>query len=667
MLREYIQLVQEDAVAQQELSLISQKIIDYLNANPGKVKDGSRVNLTDMGINPADFKSPQVQILAQSGQVNFEPMAKFKQLPDGGYTIDMPRASASTWFADPKTGYQYNPKVADPWDLARSDKANARPSMGDFRQDPRMASWLEKQGHKLQINIPTETITGNMNINSPGPRANRLWVTNRVTSDLKGMRSTIAHELNHHYNALQGMSMADTQRRVNANADRAKFKAQLDAIPPGTDPKTIPNSFLRQAVENRDRLAELVKQEPELQKTLTAATRSGDQAAIKSASERLTAHRQEMAVLRDRLKTGAAPANPKIPTDYHGDAYWRDPVELNSRLQQAVEQMARDVKPKMSNEQIVAMIEKSFLDQNITAEFVDPNKMPKSFPNGEVADKEFRNFLRSSLKTSAPEFQKEALSSALKDPEFRKLFNKAVKFVSQQQTSPVDLSSAAGKASWSARFRAFLTGIPQDSIQKSLLPNTWNSVKIGTTRLDLAADEFAAKVAQAPKTAVTNAKAATGAAFKAGGWLLLGYSIYVEVSDAVAKYQALDPKKMTQDQYRAEVTKIIAQPIARFGLEIVAAIFGAALAGTVASPTVIGVIPAAIIGAGTGFAAAVAANKAFGNTVEQFIDMLVDHAYGTTPPQSPTQNFNTPASASNTIDGFKESAELTRVRKLAGV
>jgi hypothetical protein len=323
----------------------------------------------------------------------------------------------------------------------------------------------------------------------------------------------------------------------------------------------------------------------------------------------------------------------------------------------------------LTNEQIVAMIEKSFLDQRITQEYVDPAKMPKSFPAGEVADKEFRDFMRQGLKTAHPEFQREAFSSALKNPEYRKLFNNAVKFISQQQTSPVDLASVAGKASWSAKFRAFLTGIPQAKIQQSLLPSTWNSIQIGTTRLDAAAEDFAKQMAAAPKTAINTVKATAVPAFKAGGWLVMGYVIYQEISTAVERYKALDPKTMTRMQYQGEVTKIVAQPVARFGLGMVAGVFGAALAGTVASPTVVGVIPAAILGFASGFAVSVAADMTYGNSVEAFVAMLVDRAYGTVDQFQQVHDRSwkgVPATPQYQQTGpVKE--ELDRVRKLAGV
>jgi hypothetical protein len=669
MLRQYIQLT-EDALGQQEINLISQKIVDYLNANPQLVKDGKRVDLSAMGLDPKSFKSPQIQQLVMAGQINFRPHGEFTQLPNGRFSYDLPNASASTWFTDPKQNYAYDPKVATPYGMARSDKFNAKPTAPFGPMDPRLPDWIERTGNKLQINIPSEIITGNLNINAPkdGTRMSSSYAAKRSAETLGNMRSTIAHELNHQYNVLQGMDVSQTRRKVDANIDAAQIKAKVDAIPPGTDLKTIPDQLVRKAVEYRDQLAALRQQEPALQKALTAATRSGDPTATKLATDQLANLRDQ---IRD-LQTKNAVWNPKVDAKMGTDwdhTYWGTKTELNSRLQQAVEQMARDVKPGLTNEQIVAMIEKSFLDQRITQEYVDPAKMPKSFPGGEVADKEFRQFIRQGLKTAAPEFQREAFNSALKNPEYRKLFNNAVKFISQQQTSPVDLASTAGKASWSAKFRALLTGIPQSQIQQSLLPSTWNSIQIGTTRLDAAGEQFAKQIAQAPKTAINTVKATAAPAFKAGGWLVMGYVIYAEVAKAVERYQALNPKTMTRMQYQGEVTKIVAQPVGRFGLGIVAGVFGAALAGTVASPTVVGVIPAAILGFASGFAVSVAADIKYGDSMEAFVAMLVDRAYAT------VDQFQDGHSRSwKGVPGTPQyqqtgpvKEELDRVRKLAGV
>ena len=673
MLRKYIQLT-EDALGQQEINVISQKIIDYLNANPDKVKDGVRVNLADMGIDPKQFKSPQIQQLVMAGQVNFRPHGEFTQLPNGRFSYDLPNASASTWFADPKSNYNYDSNIAKPYDMARSDRLNANPktTLGAFGpMDPRLPGWIERTGNKLQINIPTEHITGNLNINAPkdGTRMPTSVAAERSPQTLANMRSTIAHELNHQYNVLQGMDTGKTRRQVDANIDAADIKAKVDAIPPGTDPKTIPDQLVRKAVEYRDALARLRQQEPALQKALTAATRTGDPVATKLATDQLANLRSQIADMKTKNSVWNPKVDAKMGTDWD-HTYWGTKTELNSRLQQAVEQMAREVKPGLTNEQIVAMIEKSFLDQRITQEYVDPAKMPKSLPGGEVADKEFRQFIRQGLKTAHPEFQREAFSSALKNPEYRKLFNNAVKFISQQQTSPVNLASAAGKASWSAKFRAFLTGIPQAQIQQSLLPSYSGAANIATIRLQNAGDQFTKSIAAAPKTALDTAKASAMPAFKAGGWLLMAYAIYSEVSTAVEKYNALDPKTMTRMQYQAEVTKIVTQPIGRFGLGVVAAIFGAALAGTVAAPTVVGVIPAAIIGAGTGVATAIAADTVYGDSVEKFIGMLVNRAYGTIDQVQRTvdriDNRREPTTEPfKPISGTMESLE--RIRKLSGV
>ena len=671
MLQHYIQLVTEDALSQQEINVISQKIIDYLNANPQLVKDGSRVDLTSMGLDPKSFKSPQIQQLVQAGQVNFKPHGEFTQLPNGRFSYDLPSASASTWFADPKSNYNYDPSIAKPYDMARSDRFNANPKTAPFGPiDPRLPGWIEKTGNRLQINIPTEIITGNPNINAPkdGTRMSTRYAAWRSPESLANMRSTIAHELNHQYNVLQGMETGKARRQVDANIDAAATKAKVDAIPPGTDLNSIPDQMVRKSVEIRDDLARLRQQEPALQKALTAATRTGDPVATKLAQGQLDNLRSRIADMQIKNSVWNPKVDAKMGTDWD-HTYWGTKTELNSRLQQAVEQMARQVKPGLTNEQIVAMIEKSFLDQNITQEYVDPTKMPKSFPGGEVADKEFRQFIRQGLKTAAPEFQREAFSSALKNPEYRKLFNNAVKFISQQQTSPVDLTSAAGKASWSAKFRAFLTGIPQSKIQQSLLPSTWNSIQIGTTRLDAAADQFARQIQQAPKTAIDTVKATAAPAFKAGGWLVMGYVIYAEVAKAVERYQALNPKTMTRMQYQGEVTKIVMQPIGRFGLGIVAGVFGAALAGTVASPTVLGVIPAAVIGFASGFAVSVAADMKYGDSVEAFVAMLVDRAYGTADQFQQVHDRSwkgVPATPQYQQTGPVQE-ELDRVRKLAGV
>lgn len=118
-------------------------------------------------------------------------------------------------------------------------------------------------------------------------------------------------------------------------------------------------------------------------------------------------------------------------------------------------------------------------------------------------------------------------------------------------------------------------------------------------------------------TATLNAAAKeAGLISKIGGKLAFPLSLATYVWDAYQQITAL-PSDMPEDEYRAEVTKIIGKGIADYGVFAVGAGLGAAVGGAVGGP-------AALV---TGIAGGILADYNFGDDADKLVDWIVDTLY----------------------------------------
>ena len=95
------------------------------------------------------------------------------------------------------------------------------------------------------------------------------------------------------------------------------------------------------------------------------------------------------------------------------------------------------------------------------------------------------------------------------------------------------------------------------------------------------------------------------------GWIAIGFAIW----DAWTKIQEL-PTNMPNEQFRANVYKIVSEVVAVAGLSYVGAVIGGLLAGTITGGA--GAIAGALAGG-------IAAPYFFGDSIEGLVDMIVDH------------------------------------------
>jgi hypothetical protein len=131
----------------------------------------------------------------------------------------------------------------------------------------------------------------------------------------------------------------------------------------------------------------------------------------------------------------------------------------------------------------------------------------------------------------------------------------------------------------------------------------------------------AAAAATIPGLVDTGANLSAWSKIKLAGGKLLGVgAIAVTVWEGWKQIQAL-PSTLTEQQRKAEITKIISKLVAEVGTFWVGAIIGGALAGAISGP-------GAIVGfIGGGFAA----SYMLGDDVNLIVDKIVDKLYGTAP------------------------------------
>lgn len=103
---------------------------------------------------------------------------------------------------------------------------------------------------------------------------------------------------------------------------------------------------------------------------------------------------------------------------------------------------------------------------------------------------------------------------------------------------------------------------------------------------------------------------------KVGGKLMLPLAIATEMWDAWTKIKEL-PEDMPIDEKKKEITKIIGEQVARFGVFTVGAAMGAILGGTIGGPV-------ALV---TGIAGGVAAEYQFGDSSDKLVDWVINQLY----------------------------------------
>ena len=677
----------ETAEAMQVINRMSQQVVNYFNQNPELVRDGSKVNLD--AIITDKLADPALEITRKTVQISIEPLSSFSQTENGRWQLRLPGGSMSSYLGNEPV-----------WDQVRKDRALAK--NGEL---PNTIDHQTARGNKTQLALPSEILTRSLEKDKATGNSSR-YLQGLTADYARGIKSTIAHEINHSYNSSQGMDLGKTRTQVEKNLaqqqqlpewlslaanaeDQAFLNKNLRLFRDPNSPQVVKNLYMvsKELIDSRNNFYDLERtvylneknKIPELEQKIARSVTPADVTSMtnylemmREATENMKqeaiqerANIKKLMVKQQQLKTAVAKIklDPLKPTNYEGDAYWSSPTEVNSRLQQASLDMAAEIKPGMSNQAINELIQKTFGNNGITQEFVDPDRMHKHFaPGAQPPDRGFKDYMKNSWSKFNPDFKQDAFNSAMRTPEFKRYVTLAYKFIQAEQANPISLSKTS-PATLGQKLKAALLGIPQAEIPNTILPNTQNTVISAVRQAHTPGSPQNNNLVAA--TVEASKKLDTPGALKAlevGGKVLIAGGIVVELYRGFDQITALPPD-MPRDQYQLEVEKIVGKLVAEFGLVYVAAMAGAWASGAALSTILpgLGTVAGAVVGFIAGGAAGYMALDFAGDTVRGIAEHIVTILYkdrqaafrkavpSTPNVQKTVSNINTPARPNPTV------------------
>jgi len=183
----------------------------------------------------------------------------------------------------------------------------------------------------------------------------------------RGLQSSMAHELKHQLDAMKGMDLHKLQKSIDRNNWFKRALADSD--------------------EYEKKLLDMYKRNLEL----LAAQKDGDEVAYRQFKQSW-----------DRHQVDKKSYNPNLPAKYDRKVYMGDPTEVSARFEQAMGDIAKNVKKTTTNDEIIPLIKESF----------------KKF---ELYD------------TTSPT----GWEDAQKNPEFKKLLTNSYKLIQAEIANPV--------------------------------------------------------------------------------------------------------------------------------------------------------------------------------------------------------------------------------------
>ena len=632
------EILTDDIQAMQEINRISQHIVNYFNQHPELVKSGVRVPLDKIIPNVLADKTLNTMRLAV--EITIQPMADFKVV-DGRWELRMAGGAFTPWWHDPvePAGSKYSVVSPDSVEKhVRSDRYWEKQGTPQGK-----VGYEVGMGRKLPISLPAEVLTRSLVHKMPGDIDSTSKLQQIVQNHAKGILSTLSHEINHAYNALQGMDLDKTRKNVEKNVVISKKAGDWKMLLNNADDEaflhkfqrmlTIPNTptqvkeFWNISIEitnTRKNFRELERGQADWTEKVNNST--GEEAVknkkiLDDITRRLEGERLELQRLQtERKKLGATikkfKVDPNLGTQYDGDVYFQAPAEINSRLQQASLDITHEIKPGMTHQAITDLIMKVFAENQITIEYIDPKRIKSMKAPPSVTDRTFKTWIQGSyLLSNDPanlSLKQEIFNSALNNPEFKRLVSIAYKYVQAEQANPSLLQTPP--ATRSQKLKAALLGIPQSDIGKTILPGAKDTATSAARRLQVA-------TVQASKSLDTPAAIkAVGVA----GKVLIPVGVVTEIYRGLDQISAL-PDNLPDAQRQQEIEKIIAKLVAEFGLVWVAAIVGAWMAGLALSAILpgLGTVAGAVVGFIAGGATGYFALNFAGDSVRSIAEKIV--------------------------------------------
>ena len=290
-------LLENNPAESQDLSRISRAVADYLTANPKAMISGNIINLNQIPM-PA-MSTPVGQALVDGIEVAMTGDAGIGNSP---HSLRKKLATA-----DPNFRFSGDPGASKAYTLARDDAARAP---GQVAKPVQAAV---STGGKLRIQLNTQALHLG---NSTGQFA---------------LQSAMAHELKHQADAIKGMDLYKLQKSISRNN---WFKRAL------ADSDEYEKSLLDWYKRNLDDAAQRV--DP----------------SRKAEVDRLFQQSwdKHQADVADSKKS----YNPKLPVNYSRKVYLGDPTEVSARFEEAMGDIAKNIKKTTTNDEIIPLIKESF-------------------------------------------------------------------------------------------------------------------------------------------------------------------------------------------------------------------------------------------------------------------------------------------------------------------
>ena len=289
-------LLEYNTAESQDLSRISRAVADYLTANPKGMISGNLINLNQIPM-PA-MSTPMGQALVDAVEVE---MVGDVRMGKSGRAMT-PLASANPNFRTSGT-----PITTAAHELARNDPARAPGQVAK----PVQAAITD--GDKLRIKLNTQKLELS---SSTG------W---------NGLQSSMAHELKHQADAIKGMDLGKLQKSIDRN------------------------NWFKQALADSDeyekKLLDWYKQ------NLDDAVQRVDPTRKAEVDRRFQqSWNKHQADIANKKKS----YNPKLPVEYNRKVYLGNPVEVSARFEEAMGDIAKNVKKTTTNDEIIPLIKESF-------------------------------------------------------------------------------------------------------------------------------------------------------------------------------------------------------------------------------------------------------------------------------------------------------------------
>jgi hypothetical protein len=179
----------------------------------------------------------------------------------------------------------------------------------------------------------------------------------------------MAHELKHQADAVKGMDLHKLQKSIDRN------------------------NWFKQALDNSDEYEKKLLDMYKRNLALLAAQSDGDEVAWRQFKQAWDRHQSEKKSY-----------NPKLPVEYNRKVYLGNPVEVSARFEEAMGDIAKNVKKTTTNDEIIPLIKESFKKFDLY-----DTKSPTGWEDAQK-NPEFRKLLTNSYKLIQAEIANPVMS-----------------------------------------------------------------------------------------------------------------------------------------------------------------------------------------------------------------------------------------------------------------